>query len=166
MEKGLMSMEYRIKSQDDFGYIPITEDISNYEIVDYMYSNSTLAGSEKTVSATGYLKTSGWNRHQTVTAENMVDAGREIFRGQCSSCHSIGGPMKDIRKYTAGIGVMGLEALISGMGKVYEYMPVFVGTRQERTALATYLAREINGQTETSGEKHPVQPEWVLEKRQ
>lgn len=34
MEKGLMSMEYRIKSQDDFGYIPITEDISNYEIVD------------------------------------------------------------------------------------------------------------------------------------
>ncbi|WP_083517892.1 cytochrome ubiquinol oxidase subunit I [Desulfomicrobium orale] len=105
-----------------------------YLIHSYMYSNGVLAGSEKAVSATGYLKTSGWNRHQTVTAENMVDAGREIFRGQCSSCHSIGGPMKDIRKYTAGIGVMGFEALISGMGKVYEYMPVFVGTRQERTA--------------------------------
>lgn len=130
-----------------------------YLIHSYMYSNGVLAGSEKAVSATGYLKTSGWNRHQTVTAENMVDAGREIFRGQCSSCHSIGGPMKDIRKYTAGIGVMGLEALISGMGKVYEYMPVFVGTRQERTALATYLAREINGQTETSGGKRPARPE-------
>ena len=34
MEKGLMSMEYRIKACDDFGYIPITEDIDDYTIVD------------------------------------------------------------------------------------------------------------------------------------
>ena len=34
MEKGLMSMEYRIKASTDFGYIPITEDIDDYTIVD------------------------------------------------------------------------------------------------------------------------------------
>ena len=34
MEKGIMSMEYRIKASDDFGYIPITENINDYEIVD------------------------------------------------------------------------------------------------------------------------------------
>jgi len=33
MEKGLMNMEYRIKAEDDFGYIPISEDIEGYEIV-------------------------------------------------------------------------------------------------------------------------------------
>ena len=34
MEKGLMNMEYRIKASDDYGYIPINEDIDGYEIVD------------------------------------------------------------------------------------------------------------------------------------
>ena len=34
MENGLMSMEYKIKAENDFGYIPITETIDNYEIVD------------------------------------------------------------------------------------------------------------------------------------
>ena len=34
MEKGQMNMEYRIKASDEFGYIPINEDIDEYEIVD------------------------------------------------------------------------------------------------------------------------------------
>lgn len=34
MENGLMNMEYRIKAQDDFGYIPINDDVGEYEIVD------------------------------------------------------------------------------------------------------------------------------------
>ena len=34
MENGLMNMEYRIKACDEFGYIPINEDIDDYEIVD------------------------------------------------------------------------------------------------------------------------------------
>ena len=34
MENGLMNMEYRIKASDEWGYIPINEDIDDYEIVD------------------------------------------------------------------------------------------------------------------------------------
>ena len=34
MENGLMNMEYKIKAENDYGYIPITENIDNYEIVD------------------------------------------------------------------------------------------------------------------------------------
>ncbi|MBQ2654530.1 MAG: class I SAM-dependent methyltransferase family protein [Methanobrevibacter sp.] len=34
MEKGLMSMDFRIKTDGEFGYIPITEDVSGYEIAD------------------------------------------------------------------------------------------------------------------------------------
>ena len=34
MEKGLMNMEYRIKASDDYGYIPINDDIDDYEIAD------------------------------------------------------------------------------------------------------------------------------------
>lgn len=34
MENDLMNMEYRIKSDTKFGYIPINEDVNDYEIVD------------------------------------------------------------------------------------------------------------------------------------
>ena len=34
MENDLMNMEYKIKACDDFGYIPINEDVDGYEIVD------------------------------------------------------------------------------------------------------------------------------------
>ena len=34
MEKGLMNMEYRIKADKDYGFIPINGDIDDYEIVD------------------------------------------------------------------------------------------------------------------------------------
>ena len=34
MENGLMNMEYRIKAGDDYGYIPINENVDDYEIVD------------------------------------------------------------------------------------------------------------------------------------
>ncbi|WP_407455058.1 class I SAM-dependent methyltransferase [Methanobrevibacter sp.] len=33
MEKGLMNMEYRIKAGDEFGYIPINDNVEGYEIV-------------------------------------------------------------------------------------------------------------------------------------
>ena len=34
MENGQMNMEYRIKAEKEFGYIPINDDIADYEIVD------------------------------------------------------------------------------------------------------------------------------------
>ena len=33
MESGLMNMEYRIKTEDGFGYIPVTEDVEGHEMV-------------------------------------------------------------------------------------------------------------------------------------
>jgi len=112
----------------------------------YMYSNAVLAGTEEATAAQGYLQTSGWNHVQEITPENTLEAGREIFRGLCSSCHSIGGPLNDIRPLSARFGIAGMEAQITGMGKLYAYMPPFVGSDQERAALAAYLVREVNGQ--------------------
>ena len=34
MENGLMNMEYKIKADKDYGYIPVDDDIDDYEIVD------------------------------------------------------------------------------------------------------------------------------------
>ena len=34
MDMGLMNMEYKIKAEEKFGYVPINNDIEGYEIVD------------------------------------------------------------------------------------------------------------------------------------
>ena len=34
MEDGLMNMDFRIKTDDEFGYIPVNEDVGDYEVVD------------------------------------------------------------------------------------------------------------------------------------
>lgn len=33
MEAGLMNMEYKIKAEDEFGYIPVNDNVEGYEIV-------------------------------------------------------------------------------------------------------------------------------------
>jgi len=76
---------------------------------------------------------------------NKLDAGRELFALQCLSCHSIGGPMNDIRKVTAKVATVGMEAYLTGQGRVFEHMPPFIGDDGERRALAEYITVSING---------------------
>jgi mono/diheme cytochrome c family protein len=116
-----------------------------YLIYGHMYSNSILAGTEEAIAAQGYLSSSGWNSVQEITPENRLKAGREVFRGLCSSCHSIGGPLNDIRPLTAAFDQFGMEAMITGLGKVHTYMPRFAGSAEERGALAAYIVEEIHG---------------------
>ncbi|MDP3431185.1 MAG: cytochrome c, partial [Desulfomicrobium sp.] len=133
-----------------------------YLIHGYMYSNSILVGTEEAITAEGYLKSSGWHRHQEVTPENAMAAGRELFRGQCAACHSIGGPLHDIKRLGAGYGTVGMDAQIAGMGKIYAYMPRFVGTEPERKALAAYIVHELVGESETAEQMRP-RPEIGLD---
>jgi len=78
-------------------------------------------------------------------ASNRLEAGRELFAAQCLSCHSIGGPMNDIRKATAKVATVGLEAYLTGQGLLFKHMPPFLGDAAERRALAEYVTVTING---------------------
>jgi mono/diheme cytochrome c family protein len=133
-----------------------------YLIHGYMYSNAILAGTEEAIAAQGYLKSSGWHKHQEITPENAMAAGRELYRGQCAACHSIGGPLRDIRRLGAGYGTFGMEAQLAGMGKIYAYMPPFVGTDAERKALSAYIVRELVGEPDKAEQMRP-RPEITLE---
>lgn len=132
-----------------------------YVIYGFMYSNSILVGQEDSFAKDGYLKSSGWFQHADITPENQLAAGQEIYRGLCSSCHSIGGPMNDIRSLTAHFDQGGMETMINGIGKVYAYMPRFVGSTDERAALAAYLVHEVNGHPVQKVQEQPERP--VLE---
>ncbi|NLW82369.1 MAG: cytochrome C [Desulfovibrionales bacterium] len=133
-----------------------------YLIYGHMYSNAILAGTEEAISKQGFLATSGWNRNQEVTPDNALDAGKEIFRGQCASCHSIGGPLNDIKPLTAVFGRFAMESMIRGMGKIHSYMPRFAGTELERGALASYIVEGLHGK-KTAAAEALARPEAALE---
>ncbi|MCB1182172.1 cytochrome C [bacterium] len=121
-----------------------------YVIHGHMYSNSVLAADVDRIDAEGVLKVAKWTEFAAITPENELGAGEEIFRLECTSCHSRGGVLNDILPLTAGMPLLGVDAQLSGQGTVVEYMPPFVGTAQERHAVARYITEGLHGMRETA----------------
>ena len=92
------------------------------------------------IQQAGFLATAKWVEHNNITDDNLLAVGQELFKFQCSACHSIGGPLNDIRPLAAKYdSTFGMDAKLNGLGKMNNYMPPFAGTREERWALANYI---------------------------
>jgi mono/diheme cytochrome c family protein len=116
-----------------------------YVIAGYMYSNSILASDQAQLNRDGILKHAKWTAVREITEDNRLEAGRELFNIQCLSCHTIGGVRNDILPLTETFPYRGMIAQLTGQGKVNTYMPPFMGTEQEKEALAAYIAGELHG---------------------
>jgi len=110
-----------------------------------VYSNGIRVGTEAAAAEKGYLATAKWARIREITADNRLAAGAELYQHQCASCHSIGGPMNDIRHWAPNLTVRGMTALLGALSKVNPAMPPFVGSQAEREALALYVAEHLGG---------------------
>lgn len=117
-----------------------------YVIWGYMYSNSVLVDKAEEMQGESFFKHAKWvpDDIREITDENRMKAGDWLFQLQCASCHSIGGPLNDIKKRTAKYSPAGMDAFLSGMGSLGRYMPPFFGTVEERSALADYIALGLN----------------------
>ena len=116
-----------------------------YVIAHYMYDNSLYAAaspadggfSVEAVDKAGVLNTARWVRHATGVA-----AGREIFKVECQSCHTVDAyrgvrRLLEARQWDAGQ----LNAMLGSLDVMHNsVMPPFAGTAGERGALAAYLA--------------------------
>ncbi len=111
----------------------------------YMYDNSIRVEDVAALSRSGVLSRAIWTEVKEATPENRLQAGREVFRLECQSCHTINGIRNDIAPRVRGFSYFGLTAQLTGMGKLQTYMPPFIGTEQEKEALAYYLTAAING---------------------
>jgi len=120
-----------------------------YIIRGYTYSNSIQVADAEAVREAGVLKAARWVDNREITEANALAAGEEIFRLLCSACHSVGGPMNDILPRTKKFTVFGMDAMLNGIGKINTYMPPFLGTGEERQALATYIVQGLHGKAET-----------------
>lgn len=108
-----------------------------------------------------FLPRARFAKVKQVTPQNRLEAGRELFALQCLACHSVGGPIKDIRTYTAHVGAAGMEAYLTGQGKLFTQMPPFLGSADERAALAAYVAQDLNGHRAAAAKPVDVTPAEV-----
>ncbi|NDV20505.1 cytochrome BD ubiquinol oxidase subunit I [Pseudodesulfovibrio sp. JC047] len=119
-----------------------------YLIWDTVYSTSILKAHMPTINQNGAIASAKWAPPELkdgITETNWKQAGAFLYQLECSACHSIGGPMNDIRKRTAMFNTDGLDAMLTGMGKLNTYMPPFAGKPDERLTLARYITEELNG---------------------
>ncbi|OGR40319.1 MAG: hypothetical protein A2051_05505, partial [Desulfovibrionales bacterium GWA2_65_9] len=116
-----------------------------YLIYGHTYSNGIRVGVDKAIGEAGYLATAKWARIREITPENRLAAGAELYQHQCASCHSIGGPMNDIKPWAATLTAEGLAGLLESLNLANSAMPPFVGNRLEREALAAYLTEGLLG---------------------
>jgi len=121
-----------------------------YLIPGYMYSNSIIVGDEAKINKMGLLGTAKWVKHKKINDDNILEAGQEIFKLQCIACHSVGGPLNDILPVTEKFTVFGMDSQLNGQGKINDYMPRFMGTRQERMALARYIVEKLHKKIDTT----------------
>lgn len=121
-----------------------------------MYSNGIMASEVEGINKTGALKAKGgWFRHPEINDANRLEAGYYLYSMQCSACHGLESPRLPLAAKVRGRGQTGVEALISGVGKRSDYMPPFVGTGEEKTALAAYLVWMSARGSSAGGETHP-----------
>lgn len=132
-----------------------------YVIYSTIYSNGIKPEQIEDLNKTGFLKTAKWAEIHEVTSENTMKSGKELFRLQCMSCHSINGN-NAVTPRISNFTKRGLVAQLTGMGKVNTYMPPFAGNEIEKKALAEYLYDEILGKEDMNVPKF-IPKEYPLE---
>lgn len=109
-----------------------------YIIKDYMYSNGMTVSQVREMQGQSVLQTAKWSRYKEIDDGNKLAAGEDLFRIQCSACHTIGfknditGTIKDWHQKR----IVGIIGNLNGMTP---FMPAFVGTEGEREALGAWL---------------------------
>jgi mono/diheme cytochrome c family protein len=138
-----------------------------FVIGDYMYANGIRADALPLLQADGVLAHATYVSSRTLSPDNHVAAGRDLFLICCTRCHTTSGVNSILKKLTALYGAGPwerdtLKAFFRTMHTVRPYMPPFPGSEEEAGALADYLLalraspRELDG-AQTAGVVVPPQ---------
>lgn len=109
-----------------------------YIIYGYLYSNSIPVDQEDEINQAGILKMAKWARVEEVKPGEELEAGREIFRVECQSCHAIDG-YNGIRPLVKGWTEQYADYQLNHLHELKRFMPPFMGSEAERQALKKWL---------------------------
>ncbi|MFQ5880992.1 MAG: cytochrome ubiquinol oxidase subunit I [Candidatus Methylomirabilales bacterium] len=109
-----------------------------YIIYEYMWSNAIRLPDAERIGREGVLERAKWVRVTTVSATNRLQAGEEIFRVQCQSCHTLYG-FNGIAPMVRGWSPTLIGYALDHLDELKGFMPPFLGTEAERAALIEWL---------------------------
>lgn len=115
-----------------------------YVIGEYMYSNGIRAQDYDLLREEGLLAHATYVSRRSISDENRVEAGRDLFRIACTRCHTTSGVNGVTKKLADMYGDDpwdrdAVKAYVQTMHNARPYMPPFPGTDLEAGALADYL---------------------------
>lgn len=115
-----------------------------FVIGDYMYANGLRVADYPLYKEEGVLRHATYTSVRSVTDDNGVEAGAEVFRLTCTRCHTATGvnAVTDRLRGMYGNGDWDRDTVkyyLLGMHTARPFMPPFPGTEREAGALADYL---------------------------
>jgi mono/diheme cytochrome c family protein len=118
-----------------------------YIIYGYMYANGIRKTDVGYLNKEGVLKFATFvpAEYRTITPANKVQAGHYLFQLECRYCHTANG-INSIKARVKGLSEQAIFHRIGSLNSpATPFMPPFVGTDEERGALAAYLATLNSG---------------------
>ena len=109
-----------------------------YIIYGYMWSNSIRVADRQSLQAQGLLPRAKWTAVSDASVSSQLQAGEEIFRVACQSCHTVQG-YNGIRLMVRGWSRPLIRYSLDHLDELKGYMPPFAGSLAEREALADWL---------------------------
>ncbi len=103
-----------------------------------MFCNGVTPDQLPQLQEQGFLTTARWSQVHQV-ASDPAAAGRELFKFQCYSCHTLNGPNNDLLQRTRPLDQTALAGYIGSLHRVRYFMPPFAGNKDERQVLAAFL---------------------------
>jgi hypothetical protein len=129
-----------------FGYFErVREFIRKPHVVQgYMYANGIREADYPLFKAQGMLAHAAYASTRTITDENRLEAGRDVFLIACTRCHTTRGVNGAVAKFENLFGYgpwepEKLQAYIAAMHNARPFMPPFPGNDQELDAMVAYL---------------------------
>jgi mono/diheme cytochrome c family protein len=125
-------------------------------IGNYLYSNGIRKEEVDFLNQEGILKYAAYVKHRTITPENRVEAGRDVFMIACSRCHSTTGLNGVVEKFTRMYGpdewnAGAMKAFLGSMHQTSTFMPPFPGNDAEKEALVAFILETRRTRTPLSG---------------
>jgi mono/diheme cytochrome c family protein len=77
--------------------------------------------------------------------ESLLEIGQDLFKNQCHACHTVGGLNNDIIARTATYTYPAMMTYLETIHQRRYFMPPFVGSPDERRALATWIVTGLHG---------------------
>lgn len=109
-----------------------------FVIYDYMYSNQVHVDEVAALNQEGILTSAKWSSVSGVEPGNELEAGRQVFKLDCSACHTVHG-YNPVAPLVADWSEGYIDYQLQRLDELKPFMPPFVGTEEERQALAAWL---------------------------